>query len=213
MAVAVCSMLTACVTPQARVVLDPEVRQQRLEALQAFSFSGGLGIWTDEQSVSARISWLQVDDQLDVSLAGPLGIGNAKLDSKSGSAVLSRGGRVVAQGPSVDRVLQQGLGLQAPVPLEQLQDWVRGLPGNAKSIVRDEQSKLSSLRFTDEHGTRWQARFLRYSDLDGLEVPSLIVASGGPYSVRLVLKNWQKVTDLVVPEKLQSNTRLAIPSR
>ncbi len=207
--------LAACVTPQPQSDdrLDPELRQQRIEALTQFSFRGGLGIWTDEQSISARIRWQQSNDQLDVNLTGPLGIGDMQLVNLSDNAVLKRSGTVVSQGPSVDRVLQRGLGLTAPVPVKELQDWVRGLPGSAKSVVRDAQGKLSSVRFKDEQGTNWQARFLRYSDLDGLAVPSLITASGGPYSVRLVLKDWQLDTDSVVPPRQQSNTRLAIPTR
>lgn len=208
-----CFTLVGCVTPARKEVVDLAVRQQQMEALTQFRFNGGLGIWTDDESVSARIKWQQDDEQLDVKLTGPLGIGNVNLTSKPGNAVLTRAGTVVSQGRSVDLVLQRGLGLLAPVPIEQLQNWVRGLPGNAKSVERDAQGKLSSLRFTDEQGTNWRARFLRYADLDGLDVPSLITASGGPYSVRLVLKNWQIVTESVVPKKPQSNTRLAIPTR
>lgn len=205
--------LSACVTQPLQPVQNAAERQAALQALEEFGFRGGLGIWTDEQSVSARIVWEQAPSRLEVQLSGPLGIGDVQLSDTAGLAVLSRAGRPVAEGPVVDRVLQQGLGLAAPVPVRQLQQWVKGLPGNAKSVENDAQGKLSSLRFMDEQGTRWEARFLRYSDLDGLQVPSLITASGGEYSVRLVLKDWRTGAQASVPETGQSNTRLAIPTR
>lgn len=207
------SALSACTSLPKTPAVDPAERQAALEALSEFGFSGGLGIWTDEQSMSARIGWQQAAAQLTVQLTGPMGIGKMQLIDSAGSAFLSRGGNVISSGPSVDTVLQRGLGLSAPVPVQQLKQWVKGLPGNATSLVTDTQGKLASLRFTDEQGTSWQARFLKYSDFEGLAVPSLITASGGPYSVRLVLKNWQPLVHSVVPDEMQSDTRLEIPSR
>ena len=205
--------VSGCATQPDRAEIDPEVQQARLQALDAFSFKGGLGIWTDEQSLPARIQWQQQGKRLTVQLSGPLGIGNLKLVSGDPLSTLSRSGTVISEGESIDTVLQQGLGLEAPIPVAQLQQWVTGLPGNANSIVRDAQGKLSSLRFTDEQGTSWQARFLKYTDVDGTVLPSLITASGGPYSVRLVLKDWQLSVLTSVPQPSQSNRRLAIPDR
>jgi len=205
--------LCACVTGPAGPVLNGTERLAALQSLDVFGFRGGLGIWTDEQSISARLTWQQTPEQLEVQLSGPLGIGDLQLIDKAGLAVLSRAGAPVAEGPLVDAVLQRGLQLAAPVPVRQLQQWVKGLPGNAESVEKDEQGRLSSLRYRDEQGTSWEARFLKYSILDGLPVPSLITASGGEYSVRLVLRDWRSEIISPVPDKEQSNTRLAIPTR
>lgn len=194
-------------------VADIHARDAKLNALTRFQVSGGLGIWTDEQSVSARVIWVQSPQSLQIKLTGPLGIGDMQLLDSGTQVSLTRGNQVVNSGTSADVVLQQGLGLEAPVPLQQLGFWVKGLPGDATSVERDNQGKLSFLRFTDEQGTRWQARFRRYTSLDDLLVPALITASGGPYSVRLLLKNWQSSSSSVVPEVPESNKRLSIPDR
>lgn len=199
--------------PDELAEISVQQREAQLNALSAFEFRGGLGIWTDEQSISARVHWVQAPDTLTLHLSGPLGIGDFRLDKDSLSARLTRGQTPIATGESADAVLQRGLGLSAPVPLEELQQWVRGLPGNASSLIRDDEGKLSSVRYRDASGTGWQARFLRYSRVDNVMLPSLITASGGPYSVRLLLKNWQTDTPSIVPELQQSNNRLPIPSR
>ena len=213
---------SACVAPaenkpgeNLRTVAE---REALLAELTQFQFSGGLGIWTEHESISARIKWQQSADALSVNLSGPLGFGEMQLSDGEGIANLQRGDVQLASGSSVDQVLQRGLGLAAPVPVEQLQQWVRGLPGDALSILRDAQGQLSSLRYKDATGTAWMARFRRYARLDdndmtAITLPSLITASGGPYSVRLVLKNWQVTAESAVPESHESNKRLAIPGR
>lgn len=190
-----------------------QAHEALLELRNEFSVGGGLGLWTDEQSLSARILWQQTPDALDLALEGPMGLGKMHLLEADGLAVLTRGEQLVAQGARADQVLQQGLGLQAPVPLQQLMFWIRGLPGDAVSAKRDKQGKLSSLQFKDEQGIHWQARFRRYENWDGAQVPSLITASGGPYSVRVVLKNWQYLTSITAPDTPKSNNRLPIPGR
>ena len=187
--------------------------EAQVNARDTFEVSGGLGIWTDDESLSARITWLQAPETLHLKLEGPLGFGTMQLEDAAGLATLSRGGQTIAQGGNADTVLQQGLGLAAPVPVHELASWIRGLPGNASRVKRDAQGKLSSLQFTDEQGTYWQARFRRYTDWEGVPVPSLITASGGPYSVRVLLKNWGYATTTVVPETPESNNRLPIPGR
>lgn len=201
---------TLALTPDAVAI---ELRESKLAALNNFTVSGGLGIWTTEESISARMTWSQNTKRLDLSLSGPLGLGHLRLSEEDGKATLLRGDNVIAMGPSVDTVLQSGLGLSAPVPMDQLKQWVRGLPGRAHSVVRDDQGKLASLRYVDAQGTRWEARFKRYSILNELLVPALITASGGQYSVRLLLKNWQLASTSVVPETNESNNRLPIPGR
>ncbi len=210
-------VLSSCASQPSLPAKSLEAREAYLATFDDFSFRAGLGIWTDDETQSARVKWQQRDGELNVGLSGPLGLGNLKLEYSDAQAVLTRSGRVVAQGNSIDTVLQQGLGLGAPVPFEQLQQWVIGLPGEGTSVSRDEQGKLASLRYRDQQGTRWEASFLRYSVVDGYRLPSLIVASGGDYSVRLVLKDWMSISTQdepkIEPEETQSNKRLAIPSR
>lgn len=190
-----------------------EIRESRLNALQTFQFNGGLGVWTEEESIPARIVWLQSGSDLNLKLSGPLGVGDMQLQDKAGFVTLSRGKTVVTSGTSADSVVQNGLGLTAPVPIEELKQWVRGLPGNGGSALRDGAGRLQELRYTDKTGTRWGVRFKRYQSVDGYSLPTLITASGGKYSVRLVLKNWELNTNSGPEDANQPNNRLSIPGR
>ncbi len=188
-------------------------RDAQLSQLMQFQFSGGLGVWTDSESIPARITWKQSDNDLELTLSGPLGVGDMHLSDNAGYVTLLRGKTVVTSGTSVNQVIQQGLGLSAEVPLEELKQWVRGLAGSGRAINRDEGGRLVDLRYSDQSGALWSVRFKRYESVGDLDLPSLITASGGDYSVRLVLKNWELNTNTNASNDNELNKRLSIPGR
>lgn len=195
------------------VVEVAQLRDQTLRALTNFNFSGGLGIWTDTESIPARIRWSQAGDDVNLILSGPLGMGELQLAEKPGLVTLFRGKTLMTSGTSTDDVVQRGLGLTAPVPISELKQWVRGLSGTGDAIKRDSDGKLTSLRYLDESGVRWSVRFKRYQSIGGFSLPALITASGGAYSVRLLLKNWQLSSDMSDSVANEPNKRLSIPGR
>ena len=207
LAIATSVLLGACATreaappvPAGETATLVARRDAALAAFDRFSVRGGLGLWNDERSVSARVTWRQTGETLDIGLVAPLGLGSARLLREDGRAVLFRGNAPPLTGESADRVLQRALGLDAPLPLDQLAAWLRGLPGEASDVRRDEAGRLRSLRWTDEGGTRWQARVLDYARAPSgvetgagepvLELPSLVTARGAGYRMRLVLRDW-----------------------
>jgi len=178
--------------PASTPPLSIEARTSALSALTAFRVKGGLGIWTDEQSISSRIDWRQQANDFDVQVTAPLGLSRLRLWRQDGQASLQRGDAAPVRGQSADRLLQSALGLQVPVPVAQLGRWIRGLPGDAEAVRYDDAGRMESLDYIDAAGTRWRARVRKHTQLDALEVPSLITAKGGPYNIRLVLKQWQR---------------------
>lgn len=214
-------LLAACQSPGPKPgdsgnTANPQLvaeREAKLHKLDEFQFSGGLGIWTDEESLTARVLWHQSAESLQLDLSAPLGIGDVRLQETPDRVTLTRGSKTIARGNTADEVLQRGLNLAAPVPVQQLAQWVRGLPGQAESVSRDSAGKIVSLYFNDALGTRWQARFKQYQRFNELTVPALITASGGPYSVRLKLKDWQTITKKEQNAPGSTKNRLPIPSR
>lgn len=197
-------------------LVSPEERDEALLALQDFHVQGGLGVWTDEESFSGRIDWLQQSGDLDITLTAPLGFASLRLRRVDGQASLQRGKAAPLLGSSAGSLLQAALGLNLPLPLDQLSYWLRGLPGQATDVHYADSGWLQSLKYRDAEGTRWRVRVLRYTTLETLQLPALITAKGGPYNVRLALANWQK--DAVPAsengdDKSPGPERLAIPGR
>jgi len=200
-------------TPDAELV-------RALQQRTAWSASGALGIWTEpsasvpRQNITASVQWVEREDTLDVTLRGPLGIGAMVLQADATGASLKRGNSNTL-GDNPDTLVQQALNLAVPVPFSELSKWMRGLPGQGNAVRYDETGRLQSLSYTDNTGTRWQAQISRYSSVDGLQVPQIITAKGGPYNIRLVLKRWRfdPLNSDAQPAVNDSGGRLAIPNR
>lgn len=200
-------------------VADPEL-VSALEQRTQWSMQGSIGIKAEAtstaaaQNVSATITWAEQPEKLDVTLRGPLGLGGVSLSADPVQATLRRGrSTFVDRDPSI--LVQRALNLAVPVPLSELSFWMRGLPGSGTDLKYDQFGRLQSLRYVDDSGVAWEAIVRRYREADGLNVPGLITAQGGPYSVRLVIKSWR--FDLVKsdekPAKNDSDERLSIPGR
>lgn len=187
-------LATACGSQPLKVTQDPQTRQAALERLNAFRVTGGLGVWTEKESISTRIDWQQTGQDFNILVQLPAGLSSVRVSQQANVATVQRGGAAPVTGQSASRLLQQALGLSVAVPIEQMSMWIRGLPGeSAESVVYDDQNRLASMNYRDSQATLWRAKVLKYTIFDNVYVPNTILATGGPYNVRLVLKEWSKV--------------------
>lgn len=210
--------LGACQSNQSPEVTSPEYQQRALENLRAFAVTGGLGVWTDTESISTRIEWKQLADDFDVMIRLPAGLSTVRVRRNGGMASVQNGSTEPAIGRSAGVLLQQALGLGIAVPIEQMSVWIKGQPGRAaESVQYDNSGRLESMNYRDEQGTQWRAKVLKYTVHEGVYVPSIILATGGPYTVRLNLKTWDSLEKLdlieVLPEVTESRGRLKVPGR
>ena len=169
-----------------------EARDQRLADLDRFAVSGGFSYWDDERNLTAGIDWQQDGDALTVRLRAPLGLGRLDIEQRAQGARVARTGSAPLTGPRAAPLLSSALGLAAPVPLEQLGDWVRGLPGSGSTqVTRDEAGRLKSLVHRDATGQRWRAQVRRYREVDGVWLPALLTAVSAGRHLKLALKDWR----------------------
>jgi len=167
-------------------------REQRLAALERYSVGGSFGYRDERQYLSAALDWRRDGDALALSLRAPLGLGRLDVRQDARGARVVRSGREALTGPSAAPLLRTALGLAAPVPLDQLGDWIRGLPGSAASEVeRDEAGRLRTLVYRDATGQRWRTTVRRYREVGGLWLPSLLTAVSGERQLRLALVDWR----------------------
>jgi len=191
-----------------------QVREQRLEQLDAFRVSGGFGYWDERQNLSASIDWERAGASLAIELRAPLGLGRLVVTEDGEGARLQRSGQAPLEGASAAQVLSTALGLPGPVPLDEIGHWIRGLPGpDATQVQRDEFGRLSRLIYRDTAGQRWRATVRRYRRVDEFWLPVLLTAVSGERHLRLALSDWDlrsEATPLSPAERPSSPAR---PSR
>jgi len=158
-------LLGACVTTP-KIDIEPEAQQQAARQLDTFRVTGGLGVWTEEESISTRIQWDQSVDDFDILIELPAGLSSVQVTQKDNQAMVRNGGAAPEFGNSASRLLQQALGLGVAVPIEQMSLWIKGVPGDqAKNVKYDAQGRLASMEYVDAQSTRWRAKVLKYTTL------------------------------------------------
>jgi len=209
-------LLAACNTVPQTQQLAPAERAAALQNLQLFRVTGGLSIWSPEESIATRLDWRQAGDDFNVLVTAPAGLTSVRLSQQGGSAVVQRQGDQPIHGSSAADLLRRSLGLPVSVPIRQMSLWIRGLPGAASKVQYDRLGRLASMEYRDSQNTLWFAKVLNYTRYQQQDVPERINATGGPYNVRLVLKSWSEIDSLGLDasqKPSKSTGRLSIPGK
>lgn len=160
-----------------------EQRQKQLEQIDQFTLNARVasgGIF----GIKGNLIWRQRDEEFDMSVAGPFGVGAVKLSgtpqlvtvtSKSGSSVT----------PDPERYLHDRLGWTFPV--EGLRYWVLGLPSpftDAEIQVND--SGLLEALDQDQ----WALSFDEYQTAGRWQLPRKFVAENSEVKIKIVIDQW-----------------------
>lgn len=164
-------------------------REQALLALQQWQFSGKLGFVTASESGSVYVDWQQHRDNYRIGLRGPLGQGGGEIAGSDAGVSLDQDGRTF-RADSAEQLVRERLGV--PIPIADLQFWVRALPApdrpGRQQLVRDERGLL-----TQQRQDGWVMDYSNYALVAGQALPGRIKASSEALGIRLnlIIKDWQ----------------------
>lgn len=188
------AMLAGCAsqTPgpdQARERGDWDAQAERLQALEAWSLAGKVGLRTNEGSESANIDWQQRPDTYRILISGPFGAGRTLLKGAPGKVTLTNGeGRFDAETP--EALMEQQLGWS--LPISALDYWVRGLP-TPDASERLEHDDLGFPQRLQQLG--WTIEYRDWTRADDLWLPRRLVMTYGDLRATLVVNQWDAVSD------------------
>jgi len=196
--VAALLMLGACALQPREVPDDPEAAWQdlreRLEAMDAWRADGRLSVRMEDDSGSASFDWRErLEGGFTLHLSGPWGQGMARLRADNGRAVLDAGDDRVYTGTDAALLLHDLYGWD--IPVDGLRRWLVGLPaddGGAASYELDAFGRLSRMSWRD-----WEIDYLRYGQVDGLDLPTRLEArrTDGATRVRVAIDRWRLTED------------------
>ncbi|ELM3724507.1 lipoprotein localization protein LolB [Edwardsiella piscicida] len=189
-----CLLLAACGTLPDKnsggSVSSPQwqAHQQQVENITVYQTRGAFAYLSDKQKVYARFFWQQTAaGHYRLLLTNPLGSTELELNVQPGVAQItdSQGRRYVSDNATV--MLEKLTGMQ--IPLDNLRQWMLGLPGQAQSIQLDSAHRLRQATYRHA-GQTWQVDYLKYDSASVPALPAQLELTQGGQRIKLKMDSW-----------------------
>jgi len=179
--------LTGCKTlPPAPPESAPwDVRKAALQARDRFDLKGRIAVAVAQEGFNAKLRWHQRDDQSELSLDGPLGVGGVRITSNGDSLKVLNARGEQLDSDAAEQEIQSKLGFDPPIA--SLRYWVLGVPDPATPAeeILDDSKRLATLK---QDG--WQIDYTAYANVGGQSLPSKATLTREGVRVRLFVDDW-----------------------
>ena len=177
-------------------------RQAALAAIPAWTLAGRIAVNNDTASdgapdaannnvgsainVSATLNWAQQPNDYRIEVVPPFGQGAINLEGNDAGVMirLPGGRRLSAADP--EALLYQQTNLR--LPISSLRYWVMGRPDPAFAAHKALDDSGRAL-WLEQSG--WRVEFLRYNQINGLDMPDKLTVTRPPLRLRLVIDRWE----------------------
>ncbi|MBD8161869.1 lipoprotein insertase outer membrane protein LolB [Erwinia persicina] len=188
-------VLAGCVTPESaqkpgQSPTSPQWRehQQAVEKITQYQTRGAFAYLSDRQKVYARFNWQQTaPDRYRLLLTNPLGSTELQLDQQGQVAQIvdNKGKRYVSNDAA--KMISQLTGMS--IPLDNLRQWILGLPGDAKDYTLDDQYRLREVNYSQD-GKQWKVTYQGYDSQQTPQLPSNLELREGDQRIKLKMDSW-----------------------
>lgn len=165
-----------------------EAHQTQLDQLTHWSFSGKLAVITPEQRNSVNIHWQQSDQDFEIYLTTFLGLSVLEIQKTAGETVIidDDGKRYVSD--NSEQLINQLSGME--IPIEHLQQWIKGNPSKA-SYQLDEYQQVTSLLGGSPESGIWTINYSDYRNINNTNLPHKLQLTRGTLRLKFVISKWQ----------------------
>ncbi|MCX8955865.1 lipoprotein insertase outer membrane protein LolB [Erwinia psidii] len=162
--------------------------QQAVQKIVQYQTRGAFAYLSDSQKVYARFNWQQTaPDRYRLLLTNPLGSTELQLDAQ-GSVVQivdNKGKRYVSN--DAEKMIAQLTGMA--IPLNNLRQWMMGLPGDATDYSLDEQYRLREVHYS-RNNQQWTVNYLSYDTRQDPTLPASLELHEGSQRIKLKMDGW-----------------------
>ncbi|BEN77823.1 outer-membrane lipoprotein LolB [Serratia marcescens] len=187
-------VLAACTTTKptdpATSPTSPQWRahEQAVQQLSTYQTRGSFAYLSDQKKVYARFFWQQFSpERYRLLLTNPLGSTEMDLNVQKNVVQLTdnQGKRYVSDNP--EEMIRKLTGMA--IPLNNLRQWMVGLPGEASDFALDDQYRLSKLTY-QQGGQTWKVDYQSYSTEVQPTLPNRLELQQGDQRIKLKMDNW-----------------------
>ncbi|MCX7544459.1 lipoprotein insertase outer membrane protein LolB [Marinicella gelatinilytica] len=151
---------------------------------QNFQLTGKLALSDGQEGGSGQFKWHHLKSATTAQFKAPMGQGDWYIEETLDGATMIVNNEDSYHASSATTLIEDAVGW--PVPWEALKKWLVARPLNQEQAVihTTENSKTIS-----EQG--WDIVYDRFQEYPKACLPHRIMASKPPYSIRLVIRDWQ----------------------
>ncbi|WP_175514115.1 lipoprotein insertase outer membrane protein LolB [Oceanisphaera psychrotolerans] len=161
-----------------------QAQKTTLTQLQQWQLSARLGIITPDERGSLSLFWRQDRDDYRMNLTNVVGKRVFDLTRRQGQIMLTDHEGQQHQATDARELVLRLTGWDLPV--EQLSYWIKGLPGEQDQVEYDADGRPNTIL---AHG--WKLRYLGYTRIDGLWLPSRLDLTHNDTTLRLAISQWE----------------------
>lgn len=162
--------------------------EQAVQQLEQYQTRGAFAYLTDQKKVYARFFWQQyTPDRYRLLLTNPLGSTELELNVQKSVVQLTdnQGRRYVSDNPQ--EMIRKLTGME--IPMDNLRQWMLGLPGDATDFSLDSQYRLNKLTYKQGDLT-WVVTYQDYNTELKIPLPSRLELQQGDQRIKLKMDNW-----------------------
>ncbi len=161
--------------------------QAQLQQLTAYQARGDFGYISPEQRFSTGLFWQKSPEQSQLQLTSLFGTTLLKLQiTPQGARLIDNKGQTF-QGKNAAELVQRLTGLQ--LPINQMQDWLIGLPTGADHYTLNTENQVQSLTKV-VNGQTWTLQYLAYDDSQQPPLPTQMRLTQGNTKINIQINHW-----------------------
>lgn len=165
-----------------------ELHHLQMQQLQRWTVSGKMALRTSDASESASLVWQQVEQDTQVQLSGPLGLGATTIHSDGQQLEVQRGEESRMLDISTPDAIALNTGWD--LPLHALAYWLKGIPApdyDTQKLELDPHTELLQTLQQDN----WEISYERYEQFHGFILPTRVQMKRGATRAKVVITQWQ----------------------
>lgn len=165
-----------------------ETQQAQLQQLTDWTLSGKLAVITPNQRNSVNIHWQQSTQQFHIRLSTFLGMNilDIKKDALQTVVIDADGKRYVSD--DTEQLVKALSGME--IPIEQLQQWIKGNPSSA-SYQLDDNQQVSHLLGRDKNSGIWEVDYTDYRTINSINLPYKLQLRRDDLRLKFAISKWE----------------------
>ncbi|USD64643.1 lipoprotein insertase outer membrane protein LolB [Vibrio sp. SCSIO 43136] len=164
-----------------------KLHQTQVQAITRYTLQGKMAYISPDERQSLNLYWKQTPAKSDLRLSTFLGQTALNMDFTPMHAKVEVHDGRTFEHPDINLLIKRLSGMS--IPVQELTEWVKGVPAGTYDYQVSELNTLSELN-TVVSGQPWTLQFERYQQVDDLLLPARITMISGDQTIKLSISKW-----------------------